>query len=182
MAEDIGIQAMGVAFKSANVTIQMIMSAIELILSRQERILRTEALRISNRERQMKTDNTVVHGEQSIADLNKSDTKLAEIDLEDMKYGLKSEDLSALKTQFKNLGVDFSVVRTGRNECMVYFKARDTNRIMKSFELVSKNNADKSTAEKNSFKDVTEEADKKQTSGRSEKVRDSKIKTKDIER
>ena len=182
MAEEIGIQAMGVAFKSASVTIQMIMSAIELILSREERILRTEALRISNRERQMKADNTVVHGEQSIGDLNKNNTKLAEIDLKDMKYGLKNEDLSALKAQFKNLGVDFSVVRTGKNESMVYFKARDKNRIMKSFEVVSKNNEDRNTAEKNSIKDVTEAADKKQTRGKSEKVRDSKIKTKDIER
>ena len=177
MAEDLGIQAMGVAFKSANVTIQMIMAAIEMILSRQERLLRTEALRISNKERQLKTENTVVHGEQSIKDLNRNDTKLAEIDLTDKKFGLKGEDLSALKEQFENLGVDFSVVRTGENESMVYFKARDTNRIMKAFELVSKNNAVRSEAEKNNFKDIAESANKKETLSRGNNVRDPKIKT-----
>ena len=136
MSDNAGIEAIGIVLRTTDMTIRFIMSLIESTYRKRESLLRMESVKISNIEHMQRIEERKVYGEQPISDLNRQNTKISGLNLSEKSLG--NDDLDMLRKQFKHHGVDFSIVTTGENESVLYFKARDKNRIMDVFEIVSK--------------------------------------------
>ena len=61
---------------------------------------------------------TVVHGKQSLKELSAQNTGLSSMELKD-------PNLRQINREMKKAGIDFSPVKTGKGEYLLFFKGRD---------------------------------------------------------
>lgn len=74
---------------------------------------------------------TVVHGKQSLKELSAQNTGLSSVELKD-------PNLRQLNREMKKAGIDFSPVKTGKGEYLLFFKGRDADTMTHAFNQYTK--------------------------------------------
>lgn len=73
----------------------------------------------------------IVHGQQSIQNLNAQNRELTSIQISD-------EDIKALKEEFKSYSVDFSIFHDKSDQTHIFFKAQDVERVYAALSNIVK--------------------------------------------
>ncbi len=103
--------------KIANLTMAEIRKAIETLLAE----LKNNKLNTP----------TVVHGKQSLKELATQNAGLSSMELKD-------PNLRQLNREMKKSGIDFSPVKTGKGEYLLFFKGRDADAMTHAFNQYTK--------------------------------------------
>lgn len=74
---------------------------------------------------------TVVHGKQTLKELSAQNTGLSSMELKD-------PNLRQLNKEMKKAGIDFSPVKTGKGEYLLFFKGRDADAMTHAFNQYTK--------------------------------------------
>jgi deferrochelatase/peroxidase EfeB len=74
---------------------------------------------------------TVVHGKQSLKELSAQNTGLSSMELKD-------PNLRQINREMKKAGIDFSPVKTGKGEYLLFFKGRDADAMTHAFNQYTK--------------------------------------------
>lgn len=74
---------------------------------------------------------TVVHGKQTLKELSAQNTGLSSMELKD-------PNLRQLNREMKKAGIDFSPVKTGKGEYLLFFKGRDADAMTHAFNQYTK--------------------------------------------
>ena len=74
---------------------------------------------------------TVVHGKQTLKELSAQNTGLSSMELQD-------PNLRQLTREMKKAGIDFSPVKTGKGEYLLFFKGRDADAMTHAFNQYTK--------------------------------------------
>lgn len=115
--EEVNRESMQLAAKVANVTYEHIKKAIEKLLA-------------DLKENKNNTP-AVTHGKQSLKELSAQNAGLSSMEL-------KSPHLRQLNREMKKCGIDFSLVKTGKGEYLLFFKGRDADAMTYAFERYTK--------------------------------------------
>lgn len=74
---------------------------------------------------------TVVHGKQTLKELSAQNTGLSSMELKD-------PNLRQLNREMKKAGIDFSPMKTGKGEYLLFFKGRDADAMTHAFNQYTK--------------------------------------------
>jgi hypothetical protein len=80
---------------------------------------------------QQKKTPAVAHGKQSLKELSKQNAGLSSMELKD-------PNLRQLNKEMKKAGIDFSPVKTGKGEYLLFFKGRDADAMTHAFNQYTK--------------------------------------------
>ena len=114
--EEVNREEMQLGAKVANFTVAEIRKAIDKLLAELK---------------QQKQTPTVVHGEQSLNELAAQNAGLSSMELKD-------PNLRLLNKEMDKAGIDFSPVKTGKGEYLLFFKGRDADVMTHAFNQYTK--------------------------------------------
>ena len=115
--EEVNRESMQLGAKVANLTVAELRKAIEKLLA-------------ELKDNKLNTP-TVVHGKQSLKELATQNAGLSSMELKD-------PNLRQLNREMKKAGVDFSPVKTGKGEYLLFFKGRDADAMTHAFNQYTK--------------------------------------------
>lgn len=117
MNDEINRESLQLACKVANVTYEEIKKGIEKLIA----------------ELKDNKQNTpdVKHGKQSLKELSAQNAGLTSLELKD-------PNLRLLNKEMKKCGIDFSPVKTGKGEYLLFFKGRDADAMTHAFNQYTK--------------------------------------------
>jgi hypothetical protein len=120
--EEIAKESLQLGAKVAKLTAGEIRKAIEKLLAE----LKRQAA-----QPQHKNIPTVKHGKQSLKELSAQNAGLSSIEL-------NNPHLRRLNREMKRCGIDFSPVKTGKGEYLLFFKGRDADAMTHAFNQSTK--------------------------------------------
>lgn len=114
--EEVNREEMQLGAKVANLTVAEIRKAIEKLLAELK---------------EQKNHPAVVHGQQSLKELAAQNVGLSNMELKD-------PNLRLLNKEMDKAGIDFSPVKTGKGEYLLFFKGRDADAMTHAFNQYTK--------------------------------------------
>lgn len=116
--EEVNREEMQLGAKVANLTVAEIRKAIEKLLA-------------ELKQQGKQKIPTVMHGKQSLKELAAQNAGLSSLELKD-------PNLRQLNREMKRCGIDFSPVKTGKGEYLLFFKGRDADAMTHAFNQYTK--------------------------------------------
>ena len=116
--EEVNRESMQLGAKIAKVTAEEIRKALEKLIAELKDGLK-------------KSPADITHGKQSLKELAAQNAGLSSIELSD-------PNLRQLNREMKKSGIDFSPVKTGKGEYLLFFKGRDADAMTFAFERYTK--------------------------------------------
>lgn len=117
--EEVNRESMQLAAKIGKVTYEEIKKALEKLLAQ----LKEDIGKIQRPG--------ITHGKQSLKELSAQNAGLSSLELKD-------PNLRQLNREMKKCGIDFSPVKTGKGEYLLFFKGRDADAMTHAFERYTK--------------------------------------------
>jgi len=117
--EEVNKESMQLAAKVGKLTYEEIKKALEKLIA----TLKTDIHKIQHPDPK--------HGKQTLKELNAQNAGLSSMELTD-------PNLRQLNREMKKSGIDFSPVKTGKGEYLLFFKGKDADTMTHAFEQYTK--------------------------------------------